>query len=150
MGAKKEKIMSKICTQNSNIKLWTEVNWMDACWFSLWIKWIFFSIRISSQTLFMFFPIRFNQMSSNGILCKEHKFYHEWNIFAKCTHKCNRFVWSFILTFQPRGILHRGHGCINLDAIKCRNVVGYKWNWKVISICAYAFIQDTIFFFFFY
>lgn len=152
MGAKKEKIMSKICTQNSNIKLWIEVNWMDACWFSLWIKWIFFSLRISSQTLFMFFPIRFNQMSSNGILCKEHKFYREWNIFAKCTHKRVRFVWSFyshVLT--ARYITQRAWNapCINLDAIKCRNVVGYKWNWKVISICAYAFHSRHHFLFLF-
>lgn len=114
---------------------------------------LFFRYEFHHKRCSFFFPIRFNQMSSNGILCEEHKFYHEWNIFAKCTHKCVRFVWSFyshVLT--ARYITQRvwNAPCINLDAIKCRNVVGYKWNWKVISICAYAFHSRHHFLFFFF
>lgn len=67
---KKEKIMSKICTQNSNIKLWTEVNWMDACWFSLWIKWIFFFATNFITNVVHFFP---NSIQSNVI-----KWYSLW------------------------------------------------------------------------
>lgn len=123
--------------------------------FFFWNKWIFFCYEFRHKRCSFF--IQFNSIKCHQMVFFVKNINSTMNRIyspnAQCSHKYVRFVWSFYSHVSTaRYITQRAWNapCINLDAMKCRNVVGYKWNWKVISICAYAFHSRHHFLFHFY